>query len=72
MDPKEAKFMEDIYEPLELYRDQLKAAFRAKAEETFAQMEAKPGLTPPPTKNSATILPTQSGKSKATTANSSE
>ena len=27
-----------------MYRDQLKAAFRAKAEETFAQMEAKAGI----------------------------
>ena len=44
MDQKEAKFMDDIYEPLDLYRDQLKAAFRTKAEETFAQMEAKAGI----------------------------
>lgn len=36
--------MDDIYEPLDLYRDQLKAAFRTKAEETFAQMEAKAGI----------------------------
>ena len=36
--------MDDIYEPLDLYRDQLKAAFRAKAEETFAQMEVKAGI----------------------------
>lgn len=33
--------MDDIYEPLERYKNELKAAFRKNAEEAFAEIEAK-------------------------------
>lgn len=33
--------MNDIYEPLERYKNELKAAFRKNAEEAFAEIEAK-------------------------------
>lgn len=36
--------MDDIYEPLERYRDELKAAFRKNTEEAFAEMERRAGV----------------------------